>query len=96
MTAYVTGTSTRKVDDLVKALGCTFGVSKSTVSRICKTSTPTSRCCALERSGINRSSTFGWTPPMSANTTTSCWVLLPGVSALVHLPKGWESEMVIP
>ena len=36
MTAYVTGTSTRKVDDLVKALGCASGVSKSTVSRICK------------------------------------------------------------
>ena len=35
MTAYVTGTSTRKVDDLVKALGCDSGVSKSTVSRIC-------------------------------------------------------------
>jgi len=36
MTAYVTGTSTRKVDDLVRALGCESGVSKSTVSRICK------------------------------------------------------------
>ena len=36
MTAYVTGTSTRKVDDLVKALGCDSGISKSTVSRICK------------------------------------------------------------
>jgi transposase-like protein len=35
MTAYVTGTSTRKVDDLVKALGCDSGISKSTVSRIC-------------------------------------------------------------
>ncbi len=36
MTAYITGTSTRKVDDLVKALGCDTGVSKSTVSRICQ------------------------------------------------------------
>lgn len=36
MTAYITGTSTRKVDELVKALGCDSGVSKSTVSRICK------------------------------------------------------------
>jgi transposase-like protein len=35
MTAYITGTSTRKVDDLVKALGCDSGVSRSTVSRIC-------------------------------------------------------------
>ena len=36
MTAYITGTSTRNVDDLVKALGCDSGVSKSTVSRICQ------------------------------------------------------------
>jgi len=36
MTAYNTGTSTRKVDKLVKALGCDSGVSKSTVSRICR------------------------------------------------------------
>lgn len=35
MTAYITGTSTRTVDDLVRALGCDAGVSKSTVSRIC-------------------------------------------------------------
>jgi putative transposase len=36
MSAYVTGTSTRKVDDLAKALGCETGVSNSTVSRICQ------------------------------------------------------------
>ena len=35
MTAYTTGTSTRNVDDLVRALGCDSGVSRSTVSRIC-------------------------------------------------------------
>ena len=34
MTAYITGTSARKVDDLVNALGCDSGISKSTVSRI--------------------------------------------------------------
>lgn len=34
-TAYVTGTSTRKVDDLVRALGVDSGISKSTVSRVC-------------------------------------------------------------
>jgi hypothetical protein len=34
MTAYITGTSTRRVDDLVRALGCDSGVSESTVSRI--------------------------------------------------------------
>jgi putative transposase len=35
MCAYISGTSTRKVDDLVRALGCDSGVSRSTVSRIC-------------------------------------------------------------
>ena len=33
--AYIEGVSTRRVDDLVKALGCD-GISKSQVSRICK------------------------------------------------------------
>jgi transposase-like protein len=35
MEAYVHGVSTRKVDDLVKALGVGAGISKSEVSRIC-------------------------------------------------------------
>jgi putative transposase len=35
MEAYVHGTSTRKVDDLVRALGVETGISKSEVSRIC-------------------------------------------------------------
>lgn len=35
MEAYVKGVSTRKVDDLVKALGADSGISKSEVSRIC-------------------------------------------------------------
>jgi putative transposase len=35
MEAYVHGVSTRKVDDLVRALGCDSGISKSEVSRIC-------------------------------------------------------------
>jgi putative transposase len=35
MEAYLHGTSTRKVDDLVKALGADCGISKSEVSRIC-------------------------------------------------------------
>ena len=33
--AYVEGVSTRRVDDLVKALGCD-GISKSQVSRVCR------------------------------------------------------------
>ena len=35
MQAYLEGVSTRKVDDLVKALGADSGISKSEVSRIC-------------------------------------------------------------
>jgi putative transposase len=35
MEAYLHGTSTRKVDDLVKALGADTGISKTEVSRIC-------------------------------------------------------------
>ena len=35
MEAYLRGTSTRKVDDLVKALDADSGISKSEVSRIC-------------------------------------------------------------
>jgi putative transposase len=35
MEAYVTGTSTRKVDNLVVAMGADTGISKSEVSRIC-------------------------------------------------------------
>jgi putative transposase len=35
MQAYLHGTSTRKVDDLVKAGGADSGISKSEVSRIC-------------------------------------------------------------
>jgi transposase-like protein len=35
MEAYLHGTSTRKVDDLVKAPGADSGISKSEVSRIC-------------------------------------------------------------
>jgi transposase-like protein len=35
MEAYLHGVSTRKVDDLVKALGVDTGISKSEVSRIC-------------------------------------------------------------
>jgi transposase-like protein len=35
MEAYLHGVSTRKVDDLVKALGADTGISKSQVSRIC-------------------------------------------------------------
>jgi transposase-like protein len=34
--AYVSGVSIRKVDELVAALGCESGISKSEVSRMCQ------------------------------------------------------------
>jgi Transposase, Mutator family len=71
MQAYVHGTSTRKVDDLVKALGVDSGISKSEVSRICAElmarwppsglapwPTPPSRMCS-------------WTPPASRPVWTA-------------------------
>jgi putative transposase len=71
MEAYVHGTSTRKVDDLVKALGVEAGISKSEVSRICaeldgevaafrsrSLATPPSRRCS-------------WTPPTSRPGSTA-------------------------
>ncbi len=36
MEAYVSGVFTRKVDELVAALGCESDISKSEVSRICQ------------------------------------------------------------
>ncbi len=74
MTAYITGTSTRKVDDLVRALVATAGCR----SRRCRGSAPrstlTSRCCAHAGWITWRSSTCGSTPPtsMSARTAASC------------------------
>jgi putative transposase len=73
MTAYITGTSTRKVDDLVKALGCDTGISKSSVSRICTAIDADVAVLRTRRWITNRSCTSGWTPPTSmfANTATS-------------------------
>src|SRR5690625_1349055 len=42
MEAYVHGVSTKKVDDLVKALGAESGCSKSEVSRLCRSEEHTS------------------------------------------------------
>jgi putative transposase len=36
MEAYVSGVSTRKVNELAEVLGCESGISKSEVSRICQ------------------------------------------------------------
>ena len=74
MTAYITGTSTRKVDDLVKTLGCDSGVSKSTVSRICTQIDADVTVLGHAAWIISRSCTSGWTPPTSmfGRTDRSC------------------------
>ena len=71
MTAYVTGTSTRKVDDLVKALGCDSGVSRRRCRGSANTSTPTWPCSAPEIWAISRSCTSGSTPPMCMSATAA-------------------------
>ena len=63
MEAYVHGVSTRKVDDLVAALGLDSGISKSEVSRICAGLDSSSRRFAPVRSPTSSSRTCSSTPP---------------------------------
>ena len=59
--AYVQGVSTRRVDDLVQALGLR-GISKSQVSRLCEELDE--QIEASERGGwTDRTRMSGWTPP---------------------------------
>jgi putative transposase len=72
MEAYVHGVSTRKVDDLVKALGAASGISKSEVSRICGELDGTST-----RSGAGRWTTSGsrmWALRVSRGKGCLCWL----------------------
>ena len=75
MEAYLHGVSTRKVDDLVKALGVDTGISKSEVSRICteldgewppsgpgRWPPPPSRRSSWTRPTSMPGSTGGWCP----------------------------------
>ena len=65
MEAYLHGVSTRKVDDLVRALGADSGISKSEVSRICadldREVTGTARWPA------RCSPMCSWTPPIAGD-----------------------------
>jgi hypothetical protein len=67
MEAYVHGVSTRKVDDLVKALGAGSGISKSEVSRI---------CAELDRD-LGRSGTGHSTTPASSTCSSNVALVLP-------------------
>jgi putative transposase len=69
----VHGTSTRKVDDLVKALGVEAGISKSEVSRICR---ELDAEVEAFRSGSLAHTSFptcSWTPPPSRAAWTGGW-----------------------
>ena len=71
MEAYLHGTCTRKVDDLVKALGADSGISKSEVSRICATWTPRWRYSGTAPSPVSRSRTCSWTRPTARPGSTT-------------------------
>jgi putative transposase len=73
MEAYVQGTSTRKVDDLVKALGVEAGISKSEVSRNCgelDAEVAAFRSRPLSHTAFRMCS---WTPPTSRPGWTAGW-----------------------
>ena len=63
MEAYVHWVSTRKVDDLVKALGADTGNSESEVSRICAGLASRSACSGTARWPISSSRMCSSTPP---------------------------------
>jgi putative transposase len=73
MEAYVHGTPTRKVDDLVKARGVEAGISKSEVSRICAEldgEVAAFRSRSLAHTALPMCS---WTPPTSRPEWTAGW-----------------------
>jgi putative transposase len=73
MEAYVHGTSTRKVDDLVRALGVDAGISKSEVSASAPSWTPRSPPSGRARCRTPASRMCSWTPPTSRPASTGGW-----------------------
>ena len=96
MEAYVTGTSVRKVDDLVKALGADTGISKSEVSRICADLDERGRRLRRPVAGrARRSPTCSSTPPTAkpgsvapATAKVPGWCPRPSWSPPVSPPTG--------
>ena len=58
--AYVEGMSTRRVNDLIKSLGCD-GISKSQVSRICRDLDQVVETFLVRPRALARIPTCGWT-----------------------------------
>ena len=73
MEAYLHGVSTRKVDDLVKALGADTGISKSEVLGSAPTWTTRSRRSATGAWPSSRSRTSSSTPPTARPGSTTGW-----------------------
>jgi putative transposase len=82
MEAYLHGVSTRKVDDLVRALGADSGISKSEVSRICGD-------LDAEVSAFRDRSLAGQSFPMSLSTPPTA---RPGSTA-ESSPRPWWSPL---
>ena len=75
MEAYLHGTSTRKVDDLVKALGADSGISKSEVSRICAELDVEVAAFRDRSLAGSRSAMCSSTPPTARPASTIGWCL---------------------
>ncbi len=73
MEAYLHRVSTRKVDDLVRALGADTGISKSEVSRICADLDAEVRRSPTARWPSRRSRTCSSTPPTARRGSTGGW-----------------------
>jgi putative transposase len=73
MEAYLHGTSTRKVDDLVKALGADSGISKSEVSRICADLDTEVAAFGTGAWPGSRLGMCSWTPPTARPASITGW-----------------------
>jgi transposase-like protein len=73
MEGYLHGVSTRRVDDLVRALGADTGISESEVSRICA-DLDAEVSAFRDRSLVSRRSRkCSWTPPTARRGSTGGW-----------------------
>jgi hypothetical protein len=71
MEAYLHGVSTRKVDDLVRALGADSGISKSEVSRICADLDAESAPSGTAPWPVSASRMCSWMPPTARPGSTA-------------------------
>jgi putative transposase len=95
MTAYITGTSTRKVDDLVKALGCDSGISKSTVSRICK-EIDTDVALLRNRRLDHQRFVYVWLDATYVHVRDAGQVVSKAIVIATDAEKSWASTSVTP